>query len=89
MYLLIDIVIACYENKTKLFCSSEVPIFQVFSDKHGSAAEDAHMQEGKSFISSLTFQLTILFLCIVMDELVRTIYFFPLQERSLTSPIGS
>ncbi|OXC67634.1 hypothetical protein AYX13_03926 [Cryptococcus neoformans] len=41
----ITFVDACYENKTKLFCSSEVPIFQVFSDKHGSAAEDAHMQE--------------------------------------------
>ncbi|KIR54752.1 AFG1 family mitochondrial ATPase [Cryptococcus gattii Ru294] len=41
----ITFIDACYENKTKLFCSSEVPIFQMFSDKHGSAAENAHMQE--------------------------------------------
>ncbi|KAK1921004.1 putative ATPase [Papiliotrema laurentii] len=39
----ITFIDACYENKTKLFTSSEVPIFQVFSDKHGiSAAEDEH-----------------------------------------------
>lgn len=30
-------VIACYESKTKLFISSEVPIFQIFSDDSGSA----------------------------------------------------
>jgi protein AFG1 len=36
--------------QTKLFASSEVPIFQVFSDKHTdkSAADDTHMQEGES-----------------------------------------
>ncbi|WWC90416.1 uncharacterized protein L201_005351 [Kwoniella dendrophila CBS 6074] len=42
----ITFIDACYENKTKIFISSEVPIFQVFSDKHGvSAAEDEHMNE--------------------------------------------
>ncbi|OCF40993.1 AFG1 family mitochondrial ATPase [Kwoniella heveanensis CBS 569] len=39
----ITFIDACYENRTKIFISSEVPIFQVFSDKHGSAAEDEHM----------------------------------------------
>ncbi|WVR09343.1 hypothetical protein IAU60_006409 [Kwoniella sp. DSM 27419] len=40
----ITFIDACYENRTKIFISSEVPIFQVFSDKHGSAAEDDHMK---------------------------------------------
>ncbi|WVQ80020.1 hypothetical protein IAT38_002121 [Cryptococcus sp. DSM 104549] len=40
----ITFVDACYENKTKLFCSSDVPIFQVFSDKHGSAADDTQVR---------------------------------------------
>jgi protein AFG1 len=37
-------------NQTKLFASSEVPIFQVFSDRHssGSAMSNDHMQEGMS-----------------------------------------
>ncbi|WVO14581.1 hypothetical protein L204_102216 [Cryptococcus depauperatus] len=39
----ITFIDACYENKTKLFCSSEIPIFQIFSDKHGSAIDDQHM----------------------------------------------
>ncbi|WRT68692.1 uncharacterized protein IL334_005672 [Kwoniella shivajii] len=39
----ITFIDACYENRTKIFISSEVPIFQVFSDKHGSAAEDDQM----------------------------------------------
>jgi len=35
-------------GQTKLFASSEVPIFQVFSDKHGdtSANSNDKMQEG-------------------------------------------
>ncbi|EIM87914.1 AFG1-like ATPase [Stereum hirsutum FP-91666 SS1] len=33
----ITFVDACYESKTKLFISSEVPIFQIFSDDSGSA----------------------------------------------------
>jgi len=43
----ITFVDACYENKTKLFASSEVPIFQVFSDANPdkSANTDAHMRE--------------------------------------------
>ncbi|ORY21376.1 AFG1-like ATPase-domain-containing protein [Naematelia encephala] len=41
----ITFIDACYENGTKLFISSEVPIFQVFSDKHGPvAADDSHMR---------------------------------------------
>nr|XP_018261787.1 AFG1 family mitochondrial ATPase [Kwoniella dejecticola CBS 10117]OBR83945.1 AFG1 family mitochondrial ATPase [Kwoniella dejecticola CBS 10117] len=45
----ITFIDACYENRTKIFISSEVPIFQVFSDKHGSAAEDEHMKSGEFF----------------------------------------
>lgn len=43
----ITFIDACYENKTKLFISSEVPIFQVFSDKHTSesAASDDYMKQ--------------------------------------------
>ncbi|WVQ68565.1 uncharacterized protein L199_006774 [Kwoniella botswanensis] len=40
----ITFIDACYENRTKIFISSEAPIFQIFSDKHGSAAEDEHMK---------------------------------------------
>ncbi|WVW85299.1 hypothetical protein I302_107337 [Kwoniella bestiolae CBS 10118] len=40
----ITFIDACYENRTKIFISSEVPIFQIFSDKHGQAAEDEHMK---------------------------------------------
>ncbi|WWD19338.1 hypothetical protein CI109_103797 [Kwoniella shandongensis] len=42
----ITFIDACYENKTKIFISSEVPIFQVFSDKHdkGTAGDDEHMR---------------------------------------------
>ncbi|ORX38251.1 AFG1-like ATPase-domain-containing protein [Kockovaella imperatae] len=41
----ITFIDACYENKVKLFISSEVPIFQVFSDeKAGSSADDSHMR---------------------------------------------
>lgn len=41
--------------KTKLFASSEVPIFQVFSDKNsdGSAASDSHMREGELSIAKV------------------------------------
>jgi len=38
----ITFIDACYENKTKLFVSSEVPIFQVFSDDKGPIADDNH-----------------------------------------------
>lgn len=41
---------ACYENKVKIFTSSDVPIFQVFSDEHGGAAsEHAHVKSGKLY----------------------------------------
>ena len=30
---------ACYESKTKLFVTSEVPVYQVFSDNASSAGE--------------------------------------------------
>ncbi|WWC71281.1 uncharacterized protein I206_105234 [Kwoniella pini CBS 10737] len=46
----ITFIDACYENRTKIFISSEVPIFQIFSDKHGSEIEDEHM---KSVIEEL------------------------------------
>ena len=43
---------ACYENKTKLFASSEVPIQQVFSDKSGKQeGYDAHMRSSRSLTS--------------------------------------
>ncbi|EIW68375.1 hypothetical protein TREMEDRAFT_44750 [Tremella mesenterica DSM 1558] len=43
----ITFIDACYENKTRLFLSSEVPIFQVFSDEHSdnTAASEKHMRE--------------------------------------------
>ncbi|KAK4687105.1 peroxisome-assembly ATPase, partial [Tremellales sp. Uapishka_1] len=43
----ITFIDACYENKTKVFISSEVPIFQVFSDenaKTSAADSDGHMR---------------------------------------------
>ncbi|KAL7419592.1 ATPase [Cryptotrichosporon argae] len=41
----ITFIDACYENKTRLFVSSEAPIFQIFSDDRGkAAADDAHMR---------------------------------------------
>lgn len=42
--------LACYENKTKLFISSEVPIYQVFSDEKGKAAsDDSHMRASELY----------------------------------------
>jgi protein AFG1 len=41
--------VACYENRTKLFISSEVPIQQIFSDdKSKNVADDAHMRASTS-----------------------------------------
>lgn len=40
------VMAACYESKTKLFVTSEVPVYQVFSDGNASSAG-----EGKSGIS--------------------------------------
>jgi len=41
----ITFVDACYESKTKLFTLSEVPIFEIFTDGHGSeAAISDHMR---------------------------------------------
>ena len=48
---------ACYESKTKLFVTSEVPVYQVFSDNASSAGE------GNSGISDHMRS--------VMDDLVR------------------
>lgn len=43
---------ACYENHTKLFVSSEVPIHQVFSDEKGkNAADDANMRASELLYS--------------------------------------
>lgn len=36
----ITFIDACYENKTKLFVTSEVPVFQVFSDDDPSPSSD-------------------------------------------------
>ncbi|GBE79894.1 Uncharacterized protein SCP_0210960 [Sparassis crispa] len=36
----ITFVDACYESKTKLFITSEVPIFQIFADDSGKKSED-------------------------------------------------
>lgn len=50
---------ACYENKTKLFVTSEVPVYQVFSDNASSAGE------GNSGMSDHMRS--------VMDDLVRVL----------------
>lgn len=52
---------ACYESKTKLFVTSEVPIHQVFSgdtETKGSGAISDHMRS-------------------VMDDLVRSVLYIP------------
>jgi protein AFG1 len=36
-----DTLLACYESRTKLFASSEVPIFQVFSDDPNAKSSHA------------------------------------------------
>ena len=36
-----DTLLACYESHTKLFASSEVPIFQVFSDDPDAKSDHA------------------------------------------------
>jgi hypothetical protein len=48
-------------KQTKLFASSEVPIFQVFSDKHTdtSANSNDHMQEGTSKTPLFELKLTV------------------------------
>ncbi|KAI0258600.1 AFG1-like ATPase-domain-containing protein [Gloeopeniophorella convolvens] len=40
----ITFIDACYESKTRLFASSEVPIFEIFSDD-SAAASDAHVSD--------------------------------------------
>lgn len=51
----ITFIDACYESKTKLFATSEVPIFQVFSDEKNDAGTQPISDHMRS----------------VMDDLVR------------------
>ncbi|KAF4619457.1 hypothetical protein D9613_005293 [Agrocybe pediades] len=41
----ITFIDACYESKTKLFVTSEVPVFQVFSDDPSEEAKKAHISD--------------------------------------------
>lgn len=63
---------ACYESKTKLFVSSEVPIFQIFSDDSDS---DSEGEGGKKKGEISDHQRS------VMDDLVR---FFTLRLLSFS-----
>lgn len=54
----ITFIDACYESKTKLFATSEVPIFQVFSDEKNDPATQPISDHMRS----------------VMDDLVRFPY---------------
>ena len=52
----ITFIDACYESKTKLFATSEVPIFQIFSDEKNDSATRTISDHMRS----------------VMDDLVRS-----------------
>lgn len=51
--------IACYESKTKLFISSEVPIFQIFSDDSGSG--DGQISDHQRSVMDDLVRLSVLF----------------------------
>lgn len=82
---------ACYESKTKLFVSSEVPIFQIFSDDSEGKSKGEISDHQRSVMDDLVRSV----LSLAFLDLVSSILWFRTRSYSLPfmlcrprSPLG-